>query len=92
MAFLLKTFLIICILWSWFPESAPFRVPEKTYTYESFCQIGKPSQWMGGGGGVGSLGEKEMEQVEKRGVEMEETWEKHENTNNRELLICCVSQ
>ena len=43
------------------------------------------------GGRVGSLGEKEMEQV-KRGVEMEETWEKHENTNNRELLICCVSQ
>ena len=46
----------------------------------------------GGGGGVGSLVEKEMEQVEERGVEMEETWEKHENTNNRELLICCVSQ
>ena len=46
----------------------------------------------GGGGGVGSLGEKEMEQVEKRGVEMEETWEKHENTNNRELLICSLSQ
>lgn len=44
------------------------------------------------GEGVGSLGEKEMEQVEERGVEMEETWEKYENTNNRELLICSVSQ
>ena len=49
------------------------------------------SEW-GGEGRVGSLEEKEMEQVEKRGVEMEETWEKHENTNNRELLICSVSQ
>lgn len=44
------------------------------------------------GEGVGSLWEKEMEQVEERGVEMEEPWEKHENTNNRELLICSVSQ
>lgn len=33
-----------------------------------------------------------MEQVEERGVEMEEPWEKRENTNNRELLICSVSQ